>query len=493
MGIFRRLSSGIACGDSIPFYHDGVYHLFFLSVPSGTVRYPERVKNTWQHVISKDLVNWEELPPALCPGEGTDLDKDGCWTGSVIYAKNQYHIFYTGYHIDSEFPQTICHAYSDDGIHFHKDPSNPIIKPDTQYYEHIDWRDAFIFYNEDEQCYWMLIAARNNHGPMNRRGVIVLYTSTDLKHFEYQGNLYEPWNTSCPECPEMYKLGDYWYLAYSRFSERAQTVYRYSKSPFGPWRTPVFDGIDNRRYYAAKSLQDDKGRRIYFAWTPEREKQSDDELWQTGGDFGIPHEVRSEADGNLMVSMPEEIHKYLNGRKLKYTFTGKLGNMTEYGDAAIAVSSIGSLSYGFFNVPEENFMFECNIKASDCGDYFGIAINTDDDIDKGYLLVFNYATQTASINKLPAPLDPFWSTLSGQPIVPPEVDGPKVCEKVYPFKMGDYINVKLVLSDSTIEAFIGNKIAFSYRTYSKLAHRIGLFAQDCAVEYHNISFATPNE
>lgn len=57
MSIFRRLSNGLSCGDSIPFYHDGMYHLFFLSVPENTVRYPERVRNTWQHVVSKILWN----------------------------------------------------------------------------------------------------------------------------------------------------------------------------------------------------------------------------------------------------------------------------------------------------------------------------------------------------------------------------------------------------------------------------------------------------
>ena len=89
----------------------------------------------------------------------------------------------------------------------------------------------------------------------------------------------------------MYKMGNYWYLVYSRFSERAQTLYRVSKSPYGPWRTPKFDGIDGRRFYAAKSLVDDNGRRFYFAWIHERENGTDQDLWQTGGDFGIPHEV----------------------------------------------------------------------------------------------------------------------------------------------------------------------------------------------------------
>ena len=488
MALFRRLSNGLGCGDSIPFYHDGVYHLFFLSVPENTVRYPERVKNTWQHVISRNLTDWEELPLVLLPGDGTELDKDGCWTGSVIYADEKYHIFYTGYHIDSQFPQTICHAVSDDCITFAKDTKSPLIVPDTRYYENIDWRDPYIFYNEEEECYWMLIAARKNEGPSNRRGVVVLYTSRDLENFEHQGVLYEPWHTNCPECPEMYKMGDYWYLAYSRFSERAQTIYRISKSPYGPWRTPKYDGIDNRRFYAAKSLLDSQGRRIYFAWTPERENKSDDELSQTGGDFAIPHQVIPEKDGNLRVIMPAEIQEYFKEKKLKYSFETKLGNIRQYGDKALEVSSIGTLSYGFFQVEQQNLMMECNIKASDCADYFGLTINTDEDIDNGYLLVFNRAAQAASLNKLPAPLDPFWSTLSGKPIIPAEVDGPRVCEKPFPIHDGDIINVKCVLTDTMIEIFIGDRAAFSYRTYAKRPCRIGVFAQDCNVEYHNISF-----
>lgn len=488
MAIFRRLSNGLSCGDSIPFYHDGVYHLFFLSVPENTVRYPERVRNTWQHVISRNLTDWEELPPVLLPGDGTELDQDGCWTGSVIYADGKYHIFYTGYHIDSEFPQTICHAVSDDCITFTKDPKSPLIVPDTKYYESIDWRDAYIFYNDEEECYWMLIAARKNEGPSNRRGVVVLYTSADLEHFEHRGVIYEPWHTNCPECPEMYKMGDYWYLVYSRFSERAQTIYRVSKSPYGPWRTPKFDGIDNRRFYAAKSLLDDRGRRIYFAWTPEREKKSDNELWQTGGDYAVPHQVIPMEDGNLKIVMPEEICAYFRKKKLSYSFTKRLGTIREYGDKALEVSSIGTLSYGFFDVEQKNLMLECNIKASDCADYFGLTINTDEDIDNGYLLAFNPATQMVSLNKLPAPLDLFWSTLSGKPIIPAEVDGPRVCEKTFPFQDGDIIPVKCVLTDTMIEIFVGEQVAFSYRTYQEMPYRIGVFAQDCNVEYHNISF-----
>lgn len=212
-------------------------------------------------------------------------------------------------------------------------------------------------------------------------------------------------------------------------------------------------------------------------------------MWQTGGDYGIPHEVIPMEDGNLRVVMPKEVHEALSREKFSCDFGTKLGTIKPYGNRALEVSSIGTLSYGYFDVKEDEFMMECDIKAADCGDYFGISIKTDEDLDNGYLLAFNIAGQQVSLNKMPAPLDPFWSTLSGKPIIPPEVDGPRVCEKPFPFQNGDYINVKVVLSHDLIEIFVGDLAAFSYRSYTEMPYKIGVFAQDCNVEYHNITFS----
>lgn len=210
MKIFRGSTlDGVSksSGDAVPFYHEGKYHVFFLTPPYGTTTYPDRLRITWRHLCSDNLVDWEELPPALIPGDGCEADKDGCWTGSVIFAEGKFHAIYTGYQIDSQYPQTICHATSDDGIVWEKDPSNPIIIPKTDLFEQYDWRDPYVFYNEDDGAYWVILSARRNHGPITKRGCILLYKSSDMLHWEYFGPLYEPWHTMCPECPEMYKLG----------------------------------------------------------------------------------------------------------------------------------------------------------------------------------------------------------------------------------------------------------------------------------------------
>ena len=98
MSIYRRPFEGVAAGDAIPFAVGDEYHLFHLSSPPGAENYPERVRTTWRHVRSKNLVEWEELPPALSPTEGDGPDKDGVWTGSLIEADGVYHLYYTKSH-----------------------------------------------------------------------------------------------------------------------------------------------------------------------------------------------------------------------------------------------------------------------------------------------------------------------------------------------------------------------------------------------------------
>ena len=160
MDFFRKMSFADSTGDAIPFYHEGKYHIFSLTSPPGTTVYPARLRTTWSHSVSEDLVHWEELPTALYPGEGDEPDASGVWTGSVIYGEGKYHAFYTGYCLTAEYQQTICHATSEDGITWTKDAANPVITPMIELYEKLDWRDPYVFYNEEDKCYWILISAR---------------------------------------------------------------------------------------------------------------------------------------------------------------------------------------------------------------------------------------------------------------------------------------------------------------------------------------------
>lgn len=487
MKIFRKPSFADSTGDAIPFYHNGTYHIFSLTPPQGTTVYPERLRTTWSHTVSKDLVHWEELPTAIYPGTGEEPDADGVWTGSVIYGEGKYHAFYTGYNYHIAKQQTICHATSEDGITWTKDPGNPVISPFEELYESLDWRDPYVFYNEDDKCYWILISARIKEGPPTKRGCIVLYRSSDLVNWEHYGPIYKPYHTNCPECSEMYKIGDNWYLSYSRFSEFVNTIYRISKSPFGPWRTPKMDGIGGRRFYAAKSMENDEGRRFYFAWAHDRADRSDTGEWYWGGAFCIPHEVTANEEGELDVKIPKEIVSAFN-IPVEWKYKPILGNSKMYGDKTVVAESAETLTYGFFDMPEETFMFSCKVRPNNSYDHFGLVLKSDKDISRCLVLAFEKGMQRVSLLNLPMAVDPFWQqscTNIGMP-KDPGPDGIRVAEKPFNFNDGDVIDLKVVIDHDMMEIFVGEKVAFTYRSYEKPEYEIGLIVQDGNVEYYDI-------
>lgn len=488
MDIFRKISFADSTGDAIPYYHDGKYHIFSLTSPPGTTVYPARLRTTWEHSVSDDLVHWEELPTAIYPSDNEEApDASGIWTGSVIYAEGQWHAFYTGYSLKVEFQQTICHATSEDGISWKKDEANPVIKPMVELYEKLDWRDPYVFYNEDDKCYWILISARKLDMPITRRGCIVLYRSNDLKTWEYYGPLYTPGHTNCPECPEMYKIGDTWYLSYSRFSEFVNTIYRTSKSPFGPWRKPKKDGIGGRRFYAAKSMENDEGRRFYFAWAHDRAEQSDNGEWYWGGTFCIPHEVVATKDGELDVKMPQE---YVNGflKPVQWNYLPIMGKSNLYGDDTIELDSVSTCTYGFLEHSEEKFLFQCKVVPREVYDYFGILLKSDKEASGCLILEFDVAMQRVSLLNLPMDTDPFWrqSCQAVPPATDPGPDGVRVAEKTFAIQNGEEIDIKIMIENDMCEVFVGNTVAFTYRIYEKPEYEIGLIAQDAKVEYYGI-------
>lgn len=487
MEIFRKMSFADSTGDAIPFYHNGQYHIFSLTPPKGTTVYPDRLRTSWSHCVSDDLIHFRELPTAIEPGMGEEPDASGIWTGSVIFAEGNYHAFYTGYCLKAKYQQTICHAFSEDGVTWHKDVANPVIEPMTELYEELDWRDPYVFYNNDDARYWLLISARKLDQPETRRGCIVLYRSHDLKEWEYYGPLYEPGHTNCPECPEMYKMGDYWYLSYSRFSEFVNTVYRVSKSPFGPWRKTKFDGIGGRRFYAAKSLVNNEGRRFYFAWAHDRADASDYGEWYWGGEFCIPHEVVPIEDGNLAVKLPKE-YEAVFSKLINWEYLPINGECKEYGKSLIEMNSCGKNSYGFLNINEESFFLQCNILPREVNDFFGVLFKSDREASGCLLLEFDVSMQRVSLLNLPMGVDPFWvaSCQAVPPAKDPGPDGIRVCEKSFPIVQGREINIKAVIDRDLVEIFVDEKVAFTYRSYAKAEFEVGFIVQDAVVEFYDI-------
>jgi beta-fructofuranosidase len=475
MTIYRRPRSGVAAGDAIPFYFDGTYHLFHLASPAGTASFPERVRTTWYHARSTDLVKWEEMPAALPPGEGDAPDADGSWTGSLIERNGVFHLFYTGHKLGSKTPQTICHATSRDLIKFTKDAANPILKPDEAIFESIDWRDPFLLWNEDEQVYWMIIAARLRKGPKWRRGCLALATSPDLENWTIETEpFYSPMTTFCPECPEMFQMGGRWYLAYSRFSENAATIYRVSDSPRGPWRVPARETFEGRRWYASKSLPKGDHARVFFGWVHDRAGDTDSGNWLWGGDFTAPREVTADGAGELSVRLPAEVAA---------TYTKPMGGKI---DQSVSLSAETGFAHRFLDVSSDQFLLRCTFRPGTDSAKFGLLFRSDDDLD-AYALVFDGTRSTATFTHWPPPLDTFWADLVGRGSEMREVDGTRLVEHALHWKAGDSLECTVIVEGSLIEIYIADTVAMAYRVYRKAPHELGFFAEAGAVVVGDIA------
>ena len=486
--IYRRSSDGAAPGDAIPFFDDGVYHLYHLECPADSLgsQYPYRCKATQRHVKSSDLVHWEELPIALSPGPDA-YDSDGCWTGSMIERHGTYHLFYTGHQVGVKNPQTICVATSNsnDGASFTKSPNNPLIKPDPTIYEDQDFRDPYVFWNEDEQKYWMLIGACHANGPERRRGTVAMATSDDLEAWSPPQPIYSPWNSMCPECPEMFKLADWWYLVYSHFSEDAKTTYRVSKSPRGPWRVPRVPGVDGRRFYAAKSLPQGD-RRIMWGTIYERVDHSNDSDWTYGGDSSVARELRAMDDGTLAVSLPAEIAASFD-TKVSWPFSGKMGDWKK-SDEAFETSAEQTLAYGFLQGKADGpVLFECSVVLQEGYGPFGVLLRPTEDLNPAFGLIFQPTRQRVVITQWPQSLDPFWAALTNAKTPATEVDGPRVVERPVSINAGDRFQVQILVDGPIVEAFINGELALSYRVYdTQEAALFGFLAEDVSVSFEEV-------
>ena len=190
-------------------YFNGHYHQFYQYYPHDTVWGPMH----WGHKISKDLIQWQALPPALYP------DKSGmCFSGSAIVdwdntsglfetGKPGLLAFYTsfiqpevtladGRKVEDPIQQQSL-AYSQDGITWQKYQAGQPIIPARG---NPDFRDPKVIWHPVSQA-WVMAVSCGQH--------IEFYRSTNLldwqlvSEFGYRHGAHSkgPW-----ECPDLFEL-----------------------------------------------------------------------------------------------------------------------------------------------------------------------------------------------------------------------------------------------------------------------------------------------
>jgi len=413
-----------ALADTIPFFWRGEYHIFYLRGGIGKV--------PWEHIVSTDLMHWKELATALLP-DGPPDGPDGMnmFTGSVMEHNGTFHIFYTGDNSrNTNGAEFICHATSPDLITWTKHPRQAF-RADGVTYRNSDFRDPYVFWNEADKAFWMIICAREAKTGKPVQGVA---RSTDLVSWKQVAplNYDPPLGQGTPECPDLFRIGETWYVLHS--PSAGTTDMRYAANIRGPYYSPPTPTIDTPILYAAKRTFDGK-RHILTGWIRDLTGARDGGGWCWGGDQCVPREVYAGARGQLLFRpVPEALAAF----PVVATDSSQLPSST---------APESSLS-----VPD-NYLLECRVQLSKTSE-FTLSMREQAERGSGYRLILRPAKNEA------------------------EIAGRKFS---YPRRVDlDYsrpLTIRAFVQGSIIECFIDDAYAFSCRAYDARSGTLSLIAR----------------
>ncbi len=463
MSLFYRPGPHAAAADFIPFYWQGSFHLFYLeadrtgSAPEGT---------PWVHLVTRDFVSFENWGVALDRGGTQDQDLYP-FTGSVIERQGEFHIFYTGH--NPHFPEqgrpreAVMRATSRDLRTWTRHSAFRLLAPTEQGYEPDDWRDPFVFWNHEAGEYWMLLAARrSNPGPPRRQGLTALAASRDLEHWEVREPFWAPDEFYTHECPDLFRLGSWWYLVFSEFSEACMTRYRMSRSLRGPWLAAPNDTFDGRAYYAAKTAGDGE-RRFVFGWLPDRVGGKDDGDWMWGGNL-VVHEVQQAEDGSLTVRCPDTVRQAfptpvpISPRPRLGPWTAHSGSCATLSTGRFSVLTLGSVPAT--GLVETQVIFAPGTRSC------GLLLRAADDLTSYYQVRLEPSRQRLVIDRWPRP-----------------GDQPFMVERQFPMQAQRPVSLRVLMDGTCLVVYAGDEVALSCRMYDHPEGQVGLFVAEGEAEF----------
>ena len=462
-------------GDVIPFYNKKTKRFENYYLKNWNPDAPkDKIVYGWHRIVTEDNRNYEETPTNILGG-----------TGSVIEVDGVYHMFYCTF---DENPQAqwARHATSTDLVHWEDIPEDKF-GPDGNIYRMSDWRDPHVFWNEEEQKWWMLLAAREN-AQTERNGCVALCVSDDLSHWEYREPLYASrTNQAANECPDFFKMGDWYYLVYSNYTDGFCTYYRMSRSPKGPWIRPKTDTFDGRAFYAAKTGSDGIHRYVY-GWNPTRGENGwefdpgkdygkDYRTWNWGGSI-VVHQLVQHEDGSLGVCPIDSVANAFH-KEQKAGIKGLTGSWEQREGKTICTSGDGFAAAISDRIPEQ-----CCIKAklsyTGAPTRFGLALQVDEAFDFGYYLMFE-----PDFNRIQYRSGLRMYEQGGQ-MFPYAVE----MERSLKLEEGKEYDLSLYIQNTIGVLYINEDVAFSFRMYNWKDRQLGFFVSDGTVEVKDVAILT---
>ncbi len=382
-------------GDPMPFYdqRNGEFKVLYLQEFINNL--PVRFHPIWG-VATKDGAHYQSIGEVL-PYASNDYQQDAALGTGCAYEKDgTYYIYYTGHNGNCQNREVVLRATSTDFKNWTKDELWALNGPDFGYSGN-DFRDPQVFV-ADDGLYHMVISTYPAGGG---DPCFAEFKSNDMKTWEHVGRFKMIWDRML-ECPDIFKMGDYWYLVYSesfRASWSRKVKYMMASSfdelkdcfNNGPrWPNDGHEGVlDSRAFYAGKTASNGTDRYIW-GWCPFR---SGSDLHEKNVNVGagdgnepnwsgalVCHKLIQHADGTLTLgAVPALAAKYNKPAAANVMASNGYNGGTLKGDDAYALySRLGTANHISFTV-----------KTSNNWDKFGVSFVRGTDSEKYYTIVVN--------------------------------------------------------------------------------------------------------
>ncbi|MFF2596788.1 GH32 C-terminal domain-containing protein [Priestia megaterium] len=445
-----------------PIKYKGKYHIFYQHNPQG----PYWHQIHWGHMVSKDMVHWEDEPIALAP---SGVAPDGVWSGgSTIGPDGNPALLFTAGD-DSKTPNQMT------GLATPVDPTDPTLKEWKMYEKPVtvqkpdlpaeegevmfgQFRDPYVW--KDGDTYYQLVGS----GIKDVGGTTLLYTSKDLKNWKYKGPFFTGNTAKYPktgdvwELPVMLPVGKdshgeqkYAFFINPWFSKYSKHNVKYIFHWIGTWDKEknkfVPDHKEPRLFDYGEHLTgpsgmvDESGRSILFTITQDRrsEQQHYDAGWAHNG--GLPLSLSLQDNGQLGMEPIQELDS-LRGKQL----------------ASFKNKSIPKANEILENVKGDTLEIELEITA-DSADEYGIQVRRTPDAEEQVGIYYNEDSEQFGVDATRMSLNPDIQKTSNSGNL--ELDG-------------ENLKLSLYVDRSMIEAYANGKKSITTRAYPTRSDALGI-------------------
>jgi len=287
--------------------YDGKHHLFYLHY----WKWPQDAQpSSWAHVVSEDMVRWQEAPTAFFPGD--PYDSRACWSGCLRIIEGVPTIFYSG---RGNSGVSLCRATSKDMFKWTKTDDNPLMTPEQLRgnWDHCIWCEG--------DTYLMLTGGRQGAD---------LFESKDSRSWTYLHPLLaedpkrslDKW-----DCPHLFELGGKHVLIVYAHPMR-QNIYfvgRYENRRLHVETQGNLDiGVNAGGTFSAAhpTYRDPRGRQIIVGMMQERERYKTLGIRRTWTNaISLPRVLTVGDDKRLRFDPVDEV-KSLRGRHWQFADIG---------------------------------------------------------------------------------------------------------------------------------------------------------------------------